>query len=673
MQFLLANSSWLWLLAFGSAPVLVHLFARSNPQKYAFSNTAFLQRIIKKTARLKKPQDWLMLLLRTLAVMALLCAFLQPLLTSKGEIETGKKTTIFIIDRSASMAAKDGNTDRFSLACQKAGELLKSATSDDANIIWMDYLPDGVFPQPGPNLDYLRDLLTRSEVSREAGAPSPAIQTAISQLELVKGRRELIIISDFQSSAWEEFKIETPKGIDLVKVRVGEATIENLSLQSLFASPAEPVIGQNVTIIARVKNFSATPSRTTLFLESAGSRQSKELNIPAWGEAEANFQTEFANAGLVPMTARISGDNFPGDDSRHTIVQVRDALQLVSVAPADSPEASVLGRFADSLDWLEHRTTATLPPVGSCDFLFIHNWSGKAAPLQLHTEAGTTVFAKPALGITHASLNELLGTKLTNPTDKLAPVKNETPGWKARISTSSNPDSPVFALFKSGEFGSPAAGIFKARFALPTLPETTSYLDYQDGTPALVASKSSLRFLWNLPLDNSETTWPGQSAFVPFLAELLLNSRASGKATSLEVFPGGQIAWIPDDGISPESLTLETASDTVIETEIVMTEQGPRLLSKSPAKPGVYHWKMSNGIVHQQDVNFPASESDLRLSNPDQIEGGDLVDPASLLRRAALGDGIPFWHWLIATALAFLLIESLVSLWKPKPAPASAP
>jgi hypothetical protein len=156
MQFLLANPSWLWLLALGAVPVLVHLFARSNPQKYQFSNTEFLQRIIKKTARMKKPQDWLILLLRTLAVLALLFAFLQPLLTSEGEIESSKKTTIFIIDRSASMAAKDGNTDRFSLACQRAGELLKSGTSDEANLIWMDS-PHSLGSQPRSRFRRRRD------------------------------------------------------------------------------------------------------------------------------------------------------------------------------------------------------------------------------------------------------------------------------------------------------------------------------------------------------------------------------------------------------------------------------------------------------------------------------------------------------------------------------------
>jgi len=672
MQFLLANSSWLWLLALGVVPVLVHLFARSNPRKYLFSNTEFLQRIIKKTARMRKPQDWLMLLLRTLAVLALLLAFLQPLLTSNGEIQSGKKTTIFLIDRSASMAAKDGQTDRFSLACQKAGELLKSASSDDANIIWMDSFPDGAYPQPGPNLDYLRDLLTKAEVSDESGSPASAIQTAVSQLELVQGNRELVIISDFQSSAWQDFKLETPKGIDLVKVQIGGEPVENLAVQALFTNPSEPVLGQDVTIITRIKNFSATPRRTTLFLESGGSRQSREVNIPAWGEAEANFQTRFAEAGLVPATARIAGDNFPGDDSRHAIVKVRETLQFVSVSPGDSPEAAVFARLAASLDWLEHRTSPGIPAPGSCDFLFLHKWEGRGN-LAEHSAAGTVVFAKPAIGLTHADLNRFLATTFPEPGTRLVPGKNDTPGWQARISNKSNPDAPVFSLFKSGEFGSPAAGFFKSRFSIPDSPALVRFLDYQDNAPALVSSRSAPHFLWNLPLTPSETNWPAQSAFVPFIAELLLTSRPSGADTTFEILPGSPLAWIPGEGISPESLTLEAPSGSLANLEIIMTGQGPRVLSTSPATPGLYQWKMSNGIVHQQSVNFPATESDLRLANPDHIEGGEVVDPAALLRRAALGDGIPLWHWLVTTALAFLLIESLVSLWKPKPSSKGTP
>jgi hypothetical protein len=284
MQFLLTNTAWLWLLSLAAVPLLVHLFARSNPPKYSFSSTVFLQRIMKKTARLRKPQDWLLLLLRTLAALALLFVFLQPLLTGESSVVGGKKTTIYLIDRSASMAAKEGAASRFSGACAKAGELLASGSADEANVIWIDAVPDALFPQPGPNLEFIRDALKRAEVREELGALSAAVQLAVSQFDQVRGERELVILSDFQASAWKDFLLEVPADIKVVKVKLGSAEVENVAVHELFASPSDPVVGQDVLMVCRLRNYSATPRRTTLYLDFDGGRQSRKVEIPAWGE-----------------------------------------------------------------------------------------------------------------------------------------------------------------------------------------------------------------------------------------------------------------------------------------------------------------------------------------------------------------------------------------------------
>lgn len=681
MTLFLANSAWLWLLALGAVPILVHLFARSNPPKFAFSSTEFLQRIIKKTARVRKPQDWLLLLLRTLAVLAMLTAFLQPLLTGGSEVVGGKKTTLFVIDRSASMGSKDGSTDRFSAACQKAGELLKSGSIDDANIIWMDAVPDAAFPQPGPNTDYLRDLLTRSQVKKESGGVAAAIRMAVSQLELAEGKRELVIISDFQSAAWQEFKLETPPGIDVVKVQVGQGDQENLAVQAVFSNPAEPIVGQDVTMVCRVRNYSPTPRRTTLYLESGGARQSKDVNIPAWGEAEANFLTHYTQPGLVSMTASIADDNFPGDDTRHSMIRVRDALSIVSVAPPEGSvredAVAVIDRVAASLEWLDHRVVdpGEWPPVGTADLLFVHAWNGKdAGVLRKQSASGTTVIVHPALGVSHEMIRSLLGSGSGSESGaiqiEMSKNQADNAGWKAGISPGSG-DAPAFALFKTGEFGNPAEGTFTRRFRLgKTWPDSVSRLiDYRDGVPGLLLfspKASAPLLLWNLPLSSAHSTWASQSSFLPFMGELLLASRATGKATTTEILPGGQIAWTPTEGLSAESITLVTGNDT-IPTETTLTGDGPRLVSKSDAAPGIYQWKIGEGIVHQQVANFPAVESDLRVMDPNKIPGGVVIDAASLLRRAALGDGVPLWPWMIAAALLFLILEALVALWKPKP------
>lgn len=688
MNFLLANPAWLWLLSLAVVPVLVHLFARSNPPKYAFSSNEFLHRIIKKTARLRKPQDWLLLLLRILAVLALLFVFLQPLLTSDKPNTGDKKTTVYLIDRSASMACKDGASSRFSTACAKTAELLASDSVDQANVVWIDAEPDALFPQPGPNLDFLEQSLKRSEVHHELGALSAALNLALSQLDQVQGERELVIISDFQSSAWKDFSLKVPKDIGVVKIKVGETEVDNIAVHELFANPSDPVVGQEVLMVCRLRNYSATPRRTTLYLESDGGRQSREVEIPAWGEAEVQFRTHFTQPGLIPLSASIAEDVFPADDRRHALIEVRESLKLVSVKPregslhAQAPQ--VLRRLADALEWLEYKELATevLPLAGVADYLFIHDWNGSNIK-ELHALAlsGTTLMIQPATGVSLADCQEILGV-LADGGDAALPVDNKSSkdtsgkliagaGWKAGIAKRSGENLPVFALFKSGEFGNPAAGVFQRRLRLPVQwPDTVqSWIEYQDGVPGLLFAQGDAGapvILWNLPLAETLSSWAGQSPFVPFTAELLLHSRALSHGRGLEVMPGSVLSWLPGDQVSAESVVLSNAAGASMPTGVQMTAQGVRISSEESATPGLYQWKLGDSVAFQQVVNFPVVESDLRTMDPASVQGGDVVDTDALLRRAALGDGIPLWPWLVAATIVFLLLESLVSMWKPK-------
>lgn len=692
MQFLFTNTAWLWLLPLAAAPLIVHLFARSNPPRFRFSSTAFLQRIMKKTARLRKPQDWLLLLLRTLAAIALLFVFLQPILTGDQTIAGGRKTTVYLIDRSASMAAKDGSGSRFSAACAEARELLASGGADEANVIWIDARPDALFPQPGPNLEFIADALTRAGVSAELGAPGAAIQLATSQLDQVRGERELVILSDFQSTAWNDFKLDLPADVSVVKVRLGTADVENLAVHELFATPDNPVVGQDVLMVCRLRNYAPTPRRTTLYLDFDGGRQSREVEIPAWGEAEMNFRTRFVRAGQVAVSATIAEDVFPGDDTRHALVRVRDALRLTSIAPGDDSlharGPGVLDRLAASLDWLEHRTlpAGELPAPGSADYLFLHSWDGSGTEdLRVLAGGGTTLLVQPAVGASLRICETLMGLPVTNspgaiPVDTKAGNRNagKQVGWKAGVSPHASAQSPTFALFQSGEFGNPVAGVFRRRLRLPTeWPENVRRLiDYEDGIPGLLATPGTTIapvVLWNLPLSSTLGSWSVQSSFVPFMGELLLNHRATSRGGAVEAMPGDLLSWTPGEEVSPDSVTLSDGDGHPCGITVGMTPQGVRLTGDVPVAPGIHQWKIGEGVAFRQVVNFPTSESDLRLMDPADLHGGEVVDTRTLLRRAELGEGIPLWPWFVATTLLLLLIESVVAMWHPKPKKQTGP
>ena len=122
MSFLLTSPQWLWALLIPLLPIVVHLIARTLPPKYHFSSLKFLDQIIKKSARWQKPKDILILLFRCLALLAVILTILGLTLlsTSDKPSATAKTTCILLVDRSASMMAKEGGTSRFQTATQKA-------------------------------------------------------------------------------------------------------------------------------------------------------------------------------------------------------------------------------------------------------------------------------------------------------------------------------------------------------------------------------------------------------------------------------------------------------------------------------------------------------------------------------------------------------------------------
>src|SRR6478735_6678719 len=158
------------LLALAGLPLLVHLLSRTRPPVYRFSNLEFLQRVIRRTARFRRPKDWLLLAMRTLAIAALAAAFLGPLLLSKhGMLPGEKRTLVLLVDRSASMAARDGTTTRFEAAVLAAREALDTLRPEAANLVWIDAEPAAIFPEPAPNRSFLAESLEQASARPEPG------------------------------------------------------------------------------------------------------------------------------------------------------------------------------------------------------------------------------------------------------------------------------------------------------------------------------------------------------------------------------------------------------------------------------------------------------------------------------------------------------------------------
>jgi hypothetical protein len=665
MSLLFQHPALLGLLALAGLPVLVHLLSRARPPVYRFSNVEFLRRVLRSTTRLRRPHDWLLLVLRTLGLAALAAAFAGPFLISKSASLPGETSTaLVLIDRSASMAAREGAGTRFDAACAQASRFLEQAKPNRANLIWIDAEPDAAFPAPGPNLAFLTEQLQQAKPVPESGALTAAFDLALRQLASIQGHRELVVISDFQAAAWRDFAPKLPADVVLRTHRVATAAPPNLAVSRLLPQPAEPVAGQDVTLLARVQNFSADPVTTELTLDADGARQSQSLNLPAWGEAEAAFVIRPAAAGPLPVTASIAADAFPLDDARHTVVNVRDSLQLALTTPPDSPDARLLGKLATALTWLEISKTPN--PAKPPDFRFISAWAGKTpADLRKSALAGTTLIVRPAPACPLAAIRTLLNIP-ASPADGPLALDTSPTAWTAIPAA----EHPVTQLFKSGDFGNPFAGTFRERLKLPATlvqPGLRAIATFSDGVPAVLEcpTDSAPILLWNLPFDPAKTDWPTQGPFLPLMAELFLRTRPRGSSEPAFSLPGTPVSWSSADPAHAGAITLlgpDAAPHAVTESTV---PDGSRWQATTPATPGLYRWQISGQTIAFTAVNFPDTESDLRPLDATPAFGKLDASADSLVRQAALAQGLPLWPWLVLGALACLALESFLHARQP--------
>lgn len=654
MSLFLQYPALIGLLALAGVPLAVHLLARAKPAEYRFSNIEFLRQVLRVTTRLRRPKDWLLLVLRTVALLAIAAAFLGPLLLSKNAPLPGeKRSLVLLIDRSASMAAKEGATSRFEAACAAAGETLADVRPDLANIIWIDAEPDAVFPDLASNRDFLKEELARASVRQEPGSLDAAFELAVRQLRAAGGRPEIRIISDFQDSAWRNFAPVVPDGVEVRMLPVAREDVANLALTALVPLPAAPVIGQQLVVSCRVANYSEEPRRASLTLDAGGSRQSQPVDIAPRGEAEVVFTVRCATAGLLPVTAEIDADAFPADDRRFAVVRVRDSLRLAVAAQENDPTHRTLSQVARALAWLQHVPVAdpTNPP--GCDILVLPAWDGsKPEALRELAANGTAVMVQATPGCPAAALAALFG----DPADPAAgplSLESSASGWEATPAA----EHAAFRLFAGGEFGNPLGGKFSKRVRLSRPPSAVLAAVFGDGVPALLEASDRPLIVSNLSLDRSAGSWTTEPTFLPGLAEILLHLMPSGTSEAFAAPPGGTLAWTNAnlDGTNRPALQAPDGSRPPLDVA------GDTWKSPEPATLGIHRWLVSEQPVHLTAVNFPEAESILRpLATPPNL-GPNSRTESTAARRAALDAGLPLWPWLVATALFALTLEGAIS------------
>ena len=670
-------------LAAAAIPIVVHLFNFRRPKRVDFSTLRFMREIEATAMRRVRIRQWLLLALRTLALVFLVLAFARPTRTAEaGAFEdVGAQSLALVVDNSRSMTLRDAQGAFLDQARELADRVLDGTGSGDERTVVPTAAPPEYRPVPFTTDGPARDVVAGLAAAPGAEPLASAIARAASVLDgAAHPRREIVAVSDLQAATFtDSSSVNLPDDVEIALVPVGSrqpvnTAVTDVEIVSRIIEPGRPV-----TVRATVERFGGEAGTIGASLSLDGQRVSEAaVDVVPGTPATVDFTATPRQRGWLGGEVRIEADDAEWDDVRTVAIRVPPAPRVL-VVRGDGARADLvalaLGVAAERGGLVLNEVSETTLPSAALDATDVvilvgpSALGGMASALEAFVADGGGVLA--FAGDEVASLNGLLGAlgggRLDPPT-AVAPASGFA---------DTDLDHPLFA------------GVFDAERATPESPDVRRFARYAPGggdEATLIGLRAGGPFLQEIrrgegrlllatvapDLDWSDL--PQRGIFVPLLyrsVAYLAAGSASGEADGLGV-AGGQVRVEGADAGEPLRLV---APDGTSVTPIQRTVPGAVVLDVDDAveTAGLYTVMQGDRILRTVAVNEDARESDTDRLDADEaaerlaaLTGGPVrVADVEALSGGDAAPRLSLWTVFLVLAFACLVAETLLTTrWK---------
>lgn len=559
-----------------------------------------------------------------------------------------------------------------------------------------------------PRLDYdlprVKSALAQAKISPLAGhAPDSFARAAGLLKQSHDGDRKVLLLSDLQKSEWSA-ELPGLAGVSVVAIpfEPARAPGANLGIEDCSAERREAGFGQTISGSATIRNHSPQPSDNATLSVTAGPRarpvEVKIPPIPANSSLRVDFPiTVTGRDRNLLCTARVTSatDPFPHDDTWHFQVAVRPPLTVLCVngTPATAPSDRETFFLVNALAPRTAAVAETDTDVRECDLAELKD-------RQLFQYAVIILAGVPVLD---AEMRDRLakfvadgGGLLVFPGAKTTP--EEYNGWKFLPARVTARKTGSFSYVQSLDDSTPellevrdrvGAGLnalsASTRLTLEPVAGAHPLARFADGSPALVEATSGKgRVIFAAAGAHAgDSDWPIRPAFVILVRGLVKSLGAPTTPVTLapeHIAGSGASAPIPPEftGATP-AVFRERAGKTAPAYEPLFffantrsvqlpsaPDAGHYLLATVPgAGPGLLSEPALGAVLTPVSMNHTRAESALApLAAADLtrlLPKADLTFAPGI--PAQLHTGTELWRWLLAAALLFLVVESLLA-WR---------
>ena len=330
---------FLFGLIAASLPLLIHLLNRRKLNRIRFPAVRFILMSQKRISRSYRLRHWILLALRTMAVVFLALLLANPIFQTGAGLFAGggPVSLVILLDNSLSMTWS-GDGIGFKQAKEAAQLLITSLGDGDHAAI----IPTSISGKEPMRLKVEKDVLLKEldqiEIADGTANFSIALGKAYELLGEPTGQKEIRLITDLGLTGWDTFSMSSLKQVDpsipVKAIRVGRKQKPlNVTVKEIRAAGQGIGVDLPLHLEAAVANFSDQEVKDVLVqLSINGQNKDQKLtSVPPRGDAKVSLQTRLSQAGSHTGLLTIKKDGLAGNASMHFGVHAQDQLRVLVV------------------------------------------------------------------------------------------------------------------------------------------------------------------------------------------------------------------------------------------------------------------------------------------------------------------------------------------------------
>jgi hypothetical protein len=317
-----------------AVPLLIYLLNIRKPKKVKFSTLAFFDSLKTTSMKRIKIKRWLLLLIRSLAIVALVIAASRPFLPPDIGWTSNNQPKIIgiVIDNSPSMNRVDRNGPYIDQAKELAGEILSLAGDNDRIVLEVTNGSPLSIPPIAVNA-----ALNRIDRINTINSGSYTGERILSTSETLEDEREpnkvLYFISDAQQSQIEQMNAvdEQAEISGLQVLTVGSGTTVNIAVRDVEIEYGGINQPGNIQLRTVLQNGGQEIGRNQLFniYKEGELIYQQSFDLEPSEQLETTYDVPVSGQDSIRLELEVEGDELSFDNRYYAAIQLPEEKQLI--------------------------------------------------------------------------------------------------------------------------------------------------------------------------------------------------------------------------------------------------------------------------------------------------------------------------------------------------------